>query len=371
MKRKNKSLILALAVVLAVITALSGATFAWFTSKDTVKNHLETVQLNDGDVSIREVFTPPDDWYPGQEVNKDVGVVNTGDTDAVVRVSFEEVLAKLTTGTTVGADHKYGTVPAEDVGYVPQVINVAPYATWLPITDGVLDIASFGTQSDVTVLYKKTVISGSETSYSFVAYSTAISGLSGEYTTKYNGKHQRVSVTFEVERGTGAGGKDRLIGLVSKYGVYAWGITERNWSSFTPKVTSVGVTSPASTAFTAGPPLTIFATSDAGEKLQLIFATGVSTVLANAVGANSWWYNQADGYFYYTKKLAAGTATPDLLDAVKLLSSAGPAYSSLAFDLYVHMDGIQATRAAVNAADGWNLSTVTYADLYAALGLTV
>ncbi len=39
----------------------------------------------DYNVTIAEDFTPPDDWVPGQKVDKNVGFVNTGNVDAFVR----------------------------------------------------------------------------------------------------------------------------------------------------------------------------------------------------------------------------------------------------------------------------------------------
>ncbi len=61
-------------------------TFAWFTSKDEVTNRLTATA--DYGVSLVEDFTPPKDMTPGQEVNKDVSVVNTGSVDSFVRVSL-------------------------------------------------------------------------------------------------------------------------------------------------------------------------------------------------------------------------------------------------------------------------------------------
>ena len=62
-------------------------TFAWFTSQDEVTNRL-SASANYG-VTIAEDFTPPENWVPGQEINKDVGAVNTGNIDAFVRVWLE------------------------------------------------------------------------------------------------------------------------------------------------------------------------------------------------------------------------------------------------------------------------------------------
>ena len=57
-------------------------------------------------VSIVEDFTPPENWIPGQEINKDVGVVNTGNVDAFTRVWLEgemNVLNKKTSTVAASA----------------------------------------------------------------------------------------------------------------------------------------------------------------------------------------------------------------------------------------------------------------------------
>ncbi|MDR2753717.1 MAG: SipW-dependent-type signal peptide-containing protein, partial [Oscillospiraceae bacterium] len=96
-KRKHSPVLLTMAIVLAVATLISGSTFAWFQSQEKVTNHLETDQFANGDVSLKEIWDAEDgkDWQPGEELNKDVSVVNTGSVEALARVSFEEVLLKL------------------------------------------------------------------------------------------------------------------------------------------------------------------------------------------------------------------------------------------------------------------------------------
>ena len=79
--RQKRTLIGAICVA-AVIMA--GSTFAWFTSKDEVTNRLSASAKYD--VSITEDFQPPEEWLPGQKVNKDVSAVNTGNIDAFVRM---------------------------------------------------------------------------------------------------------------------------------------------------------------------------------------------------------------------------------------------------------------------------------------------
>ena len=83
--RKNEKRALVASLSLAAVTA-AGATFAWFTSKDEVTNRL-TASADYG-VSIVEDFTPPEDWLPGQEINKDVSAVNTGNIAAFVRLAL-------------------------------------------------------------------------------------------------------------------------------------------------------------------------------------------------------------------------------------------------------------------------------------------
>ena len=81
---REKRVLVASIIVAATIVA--GSTFAWFTSKDEVTNRL-TAKADYG-VSITEDFTPPEDWTPGQKINKDVSAVNTGNIDAFVRLGL-------------------------------------------------------------------------------------------------------------------------------------------------------------------------------------------------------------------------------------------------------------------------------------------
>lgn len=81
--KKNETRVLIASLSIAAV-AVAGATFAWFTSKDEVTNRLSASA--NYDVSIAEDFQPPEDWIPGQEINKDVSAVNTGNVDAFVRM---------------------------------------------------------------------------------------------------------------------------------------------------------------------------------------------------------------------------------------------------------------------------------------------
>jgi len=83
--KKNKRRVLAVSCIFAALI-VAGSTFAWFTSKDEVVNKLSA--QSSYDVVAVEDFTPPSNWTPGQEVEKKVGVTNTGNVDAFVKATL-------------------------------------------------------------------------------------------------------------------------------------------------------------------------------------------------------------------------------------------------------------------------------------------
>ena len=86
-KKTNKEKRVLICALCVAAVMIAGSTFAWFTSKDEVTNRLSANAAYD--VSIAEDFTPPEEWVPGQTINKDVGAVNTGNIDALVRTHLE------------------------------------------------------------------------------------------------------------------------------------------------------------------------------------------------------------------------------------------------------------------------------------------
>ena len=97
-KSKRRRRVLGASCILAALI-IAGSSFAWFTSKDEVNNRLSANA--DYGVSIVESFAPPENWLPGQEVNKDVYAVNTGNVAAFVE---ETVSGTLTITTEVAKD---------------------------------------------------------------------------------------------------------------------------------------------------------------------------------------------------------------------------------------------------------------------------
>ncbi len=145
-KSKKRRRVLGASCILAALI-IAGSSFAWFTSKDEVINRL-TANADYG-VSIVESFAPPENWVPGQEVNKDVYAVNTGNVAAFVE---ETVSGKLTITTEVAKDaisansvkltaaERYAVEAGSYLAYKPdtsnkelgvQVVSMIPDATKL------------------------------------------------------------------------------------------------------------------------------------------------------------------------------------------------------------------------------------------------
>ena len=94
-KSKRRRKVLGASCILAALI-IAGSSFAWFTSKDEVTNRLSANA--DYGVSIVESFAPPENWLPGQEVNKDVYAVNTGNVAAFVLCSRSRCISCLQAG---------------------------------------------------------------------------------------------------------------------------------------------------------------------------------------------------------------------------------------------------------------------------------
>ena len=101
-KKKRRSILIASCVLAALI--VGGSTFAWFTSKDEVVNKISAT--SNYNVVAVEDFTPPNNWTPGQTVDKDVRVTNTGNVDAFVRASIsgDLVLTRMTDSVAASDD---------------------------------------------------------------------------------------------------------------------------------------------------------------------------------------------------------------------------------------------------------------------------
>ena len=363
--KKNRRIVLIMAVVLAIATAVAGTTFAWFTDTDSVTNHLETGQWANGDVKIVEVFDPDLPWEPGVDMNKDVWCVNTGNIDALVRISFAEVLSMLDKdGEAFPVDKNWDDT--NDSMAIPVLFNAkalaagGAYYGWKSVTDSTTPFDVNSLPAGVTVLWDKFPNLSPTTSpdtYQFVAYATL-----------KDGRLQRVSADSAFNKA----GNELTVSKIKYWEAYRKATIYKKWAALSAQHDTalqaefLGAFPPGfQLATPTGAAITlpsIKAVSDPGGFISLFFTNYVSTDLAaitaipegNANYGKMWWYNAADGYMYFIGKAAPGKATSELLDFVRLSKDANNAYTSMSFDLIVKMDSIQAVPEAVT--DGWGVS---------------
>lgn len=330
MKKNKKKKVLALAGSFALVALLAG-TFAWFTSEDEKTNHFEGEIATGKDIEVVETFEPPTDWEPGSEVNKDVAIANIGQYDTLIRVSLSESLQLL-------KDHQAKqTAGTELEGKTAQQVYV------LPGTDAPAGYTA--SQFDGTV---PTVVVGGTTG-----------DFKGTYTLKVKEKAETVAgVTSYTYRY-----------VLEKGGVlyHASGIDGFNRDasgkitikSGAPKLSYVDLeyNAPLEKDWTAAPVHAPTFVADGTTIWNAPAATGsgniqisFNNITTDPTVAGKWYFNAKDGYFYYTSVVAPGVNTAQLMDAVKLLGSAGNEYSKLIYDLKVKGQGISAYK---DAVDEW------------------
>jgi len=361
--RKTKPLILMMALTFALVTVISG-TFAWFTSHDSVTNHMETGSLTNGDAKIVEIFDEDEPLDPGTSVDKFVGAVNTGSTEAFIRISFAEAFQKLTSGDAASSSTIFDGASSK----IPQLFNEASiatggaYATWTTLAAGDTNFTAasvttaLATAGDAVIRYNKTTANGN-TFYRFVAYAP-MSGLSGD-NVKYNGRYQLVNMNFNVNNSNEITVSAPAFMQFTQDAVVTakWAALSSSHApvdSYTLKLNTPAVTLPD-------------ATSHADAMLSLLFDSSVKTNIA-ACNDGDWWYSTDDGYFYYIGKLASGAQTKNwLLNGVALDEAAGNEYTNTTYDLTPCMEAIQSVEEALTSTAGWNLDATDYAALIAKL----
>ena len=263
--------------------------------------------------------------------------MNSGNYDSMIRASFKEVLGKLTDASSkVSADSTILNGKTKKEIYLYPMGDAASTGTWqdsivdareLVITDG--DYA--GTY---TLKAKEQIITNAAGStYRYVSYWD-------------NGTDQYYAKVGTYSRD--AAGKITPTTAEFKYVDLAVVPVNMDWTNPTYQPT-----------FTvdANGLATIDSASDKMIKLKFVN-------LASTPTTDKWYYNAADGYFYYVGKIAEGQETPQLLNSVYLDSAADTSYSKVTFDLIVDATGIQAAKEAVDSTDWVN---GTNADLKLAL----
>jgi len=326
---KRKSWILAGALALALVTILA-ATFAWFSASDSVTNKLAT---KDGlaNVSIQETFIPPDDWKPGQTVTKEVAIANTGTAPALARISFAELL-KVTQAPAGEATAFDATMAA--AGKSPVSFDNTAYSTtngWYPVTttpNASINNLSLAADYSPAVVYAKYVSTGSTPSYSFVVWAPVAGSTTGQlqavdYTTSWDQATNKVSLSN--------------LSYLTYQGTIS---TTASWTATPPAAADIYQSLAED-----------ILNSSAGNvgnypnNIKLNYANISATPTPNM-----WYYNPADGYFYYCGVVAPGTITPNLLSSLLLDPAADSTYyANMEFDLTVNSQALQATKDALAA----------------------
>jgi len=408
---KKKPIILVAAILLAVITAVSASTFAWFTAQDEVVNRVQTAKLTDGDVTIIETFDPDDRLMPGVDINKDVGAINTGDAPALVRISFLESLLKLLPvagDMQVRSDTIFTEEAAKQKTHIPELVDISKFASngWTVLTwtesagaytftnlpgDGFINSGSAANmaalvEKGITFVYKKTATDPDK--YAWSAYAclnpTAAAGVEKLY--------QRVELRpelFNLVRDSYKGTTDAAGNIVAANPNYGkqymkvdlvdpagelYGSNGNRFYNFitlqlanggdayladwreggVAAVLPVGPTHPAVPS-AAGANMTAV-TDFANKYLELVFHSGNCSLTPEP---GKWFYNVNDGFFYFIGIVEPGQATPLLLDAISLKGDALSDYSHMMFELSVYMDAIQATSEAITSTvgGGWGVNS--------------
>ena len=346
---KRKPLILATAIVLALVTIV-GATFAWFTAEDSAKNRLATKEAL-ANVHIQETFVPPDDWKPGQTITKEVAVADVGTAPALVRISFKE---ELTVNQPAIGESKSFDAALEAAKKSPRLFDTSAYPhgaadDWFLVTTtanaakgGVKLAAAYPVE-----VYAKHVTTGSIDSYSFVVWSLIQAGTG----TDFDGEYQAVSYTREWDGDSKTLTLDN-IGYLTYQGELS---ATADWKATPPAVADIDK------SIAEGE---INAMAAVAGKYPNNIQLNYDNVTATPT-ADKWFYNVADGCFYFIGLVEPGTITPHMLASLLLKPAAdSDYYANMTFDLIVDMQAIQHTKDAV--ASIWTGATGTLqTELYA------
>ena len=163
--KKKQSIIV---VLLIAIIGVAGITIAYFSSTTTFENVFETPEYG---TKYIEKFTSPDNWLPGDEMEKTLQVTNSGNVDEAVRVKVEEswiskrgTTLPLTQGDNVAAlinfinndDWIKVEVDGENYYYYYYNYKLAPGET----TSKLLDKVTFNPLINASTTCSDTVVDG-------------------------------------------------------------------------------------------------------------------------------------------------------------------------------------------------------------------
>lgn len=362
--KKNKKVLLAAGGLACV--ALMAGTFAWLQSNDEKVNHFEGGVAGDSDVTIVETWKPPTTWLPGQEVVKEAGVLNTGQFNELVRVSFKESLQLLSDPEIQISP----SLPTGDVQLIPAG-DLSGYNAANGWSD--VDFSSAITDGGYTLKGVETKKVGVDpntgedvTAYRYIFWWENAAG--EQFVARFSKTGNGDETINENENDVIVRATDGKISFNNRDDIN-FAYVELNyqaakladWMTGTPSrpanadipVPSGWVGSQIDLATAAG--------GNAKGKAQISIgfeniAASVGTAPTDPyAGAKEWVYNAADGYFYYLAVLQSGQSTPNIINKVKLDNDAGKEYTALKYDLTVRVEAIQPIEDAVKEV--WGLTS--------------
>ena len=339
---KNKKKIALGATALAVVMVAAG-TFAWFSTTDKTAPNI--FGMDNFDVTITEAFDKPDvPLIPGTDVTKEVGVTNSGNVPAVVRVKLDEALALLEQDTANGVDKlkvEYADNATAKGAQVPVLISQKMIDAYKAVENDYKDFTttSYGNLTGITVLRKtssgtdkantdKANTDKANTVYSYLAYIT-------EEFSEGSGNHQLVQVTPVIGNGSAENPESFQV-------KYAYNLKKEEGAQQYIVTATHGKT---------GEDEKLDKYYGTGEKFHekavvLNFDTTVQ-IDGNALEQGKNWYLASDGYFYYTKALNGESISDPLLKSVSIKESAGNALKGATYTLTPVMEAVQMDWAAV------------------------
>lgn len=299
--KKKKAVGLSLIMVVALVLV---GTFAWFTSTDNVTNKFRTGALPDGSVKIVEDFEEPDEWTPGQEVKKEVGVLSNSETDVVVRLTFKEALQKMEADGNKLKQYAFSTAQTDnDLIPLPSV-DFSNNGYEDPTT---LGLTVTGLPTGITLLGKEIFTD----KYEFALYRTD------------NGNLYKMDADFDYDAATTTVTVSNVQYLYYKLG----NTSDKDWAD-SPSPAAADIVKSALDA-----------------KILLGYSSDVD---AATVTTGKWAYDPVGGWFYYIGKLAPGEVSPKILASVTLDGSADNTYQLMDYSLDVRIEALQATEEAID-----------------------
>jgi len=355
-RKLSRKATVVVAILLALVITVS-ATWAWFQSRDSVINPIQNTGFVQTDSVVTvERFDPPDEWNYGVTVDKEVAVLNAGTGPVVVRVGFEEFLNAL---NPTGSNNDIITYAvSQPANTIPAKVNKAIYDTgWTVVPHSAIALGTgvAAIPANVTVVRRD----GTDL---FRAYATnaAFSGDNaqaaklGNIVVKKDAAGADVSITMMT---------DTLLGW--HYFTPATAANYKSWTgtnlSTNARNAVTGLNENWTTLYTASGTVAAPAFTYADPSVKSIMDSDITINLGDVTAsatADKWFFNPADGYFYYYGVLDSGATTVNLLESLTLAGGAKNIFEKFDYALAITTEALQATPEAITAVWGAGAATL-------------